>query len=130
MRRNIPIEIFSRYDINPETGAVWDKLRQRYPKFGKSEYRSIYFEGHSYALHRVVFFFCTGTQPDYVDHIDRNTKHNWFNNLRASNNSFNVKNLDRRVKYVTGKNNTTAIRSRRAAYIKGRDRNIARRDAE
>jgi len=47
----------------------------------------------SYHEHRVVWVWMTGNQPpEQIDHIDRNPENNAWINLRASDNSHNMKN--------------------------------------
>lgn len=60
-------------------------------------YRGITFMGQHYYAHRLAWWFVHGEMPSSeIDHKDSIKDHNWINNLRLSNRSFNVANAGRR----------------------------------
>lgn len=56
---------------------------------GKGKYLRVMLNGIRTAVHRVVFAMHHGYMPDFVDHIDGDTKNNRIENLRASSKSQN-----------------------------------------
>ena len=48
--------------------------------------------GVSYLAHRIVYFLCTGEQPQYIDHIDGTRDNNRIENLRSTNHTHNAQN--------------------------------------
>ena len=58
---------------------------------------SIYFEGELWKAHRLAWFFVTGTLPDLIDHIDRNSLNNSFQNLRVASKAQNAWNSEFRA---------------------------------
>lgn len=72
-------------------------------------YRRVMLEGQSIFLHRAIWKMHHGTEPVYVDHIDRNTLNNRIENLREATAHENIINSDIR------KNNTTGYRGVRTA---------------
>ena len=57
-------------------------------------YKRVYFDGKTYAVHRVIWQMFNGEIPDgmQVDHIDGNTKNNKIENLRLANANQNAMN--------------------------------------
>lgn len=66
--------------INSEAG-YFDK---------KSNYYRLKINKKSYLLHRIIFLIHHNYLPDYVDHIDGNTKNNKIENLREATHSENL----------------------------------------
>jgi hypothetical protein len=98
----IPPEIFTRYIINLEDGTVFDLWRNHFIKPSKSKYIFVSFEGKSYPLHRVIFYYRTGRQPDYVGFRDRNPQNLRGNNLcEAGEAPYTNKKLRRRISTAT-----------------------------
>ena len=70
-------------------------------------YLRVKINGWEYAVHRIIYLWHTGEDPQIVDHIDHNRSNNKISNLRAatgSNNSWNArlrKDAKVRVKGVT-----------------------------
>lgn len=50
---------------------------------GKKKYPTVYFQKKYTSLHRLIYFHHYGVWPRVVDHIDRDTKNNRIENLRA-----------------------------------------------
>ena len=48
----------------------------------------------AYKLHRVIWLWHYGTEPDKIDHIDRNKDNNRIENLRTTTNSIHAHNKD------------------------------------
>ena len=52
-------------------------------------YVKVNMERSMFWAHRLVFFMCTGLEPDYIDHIDGDSSNNAIENLRACTQSQN-----------------------------------------
>ena len=63
------------------------------PKRSNTKYLAVKINGKTYKAHRVIFSMMTGDLPEQVDHIDHNGLNNKWENLRASNNFDNSRNL-------------------------------------
>ena len=97
-------ELTELIDYNTNTGIATYKKNNKYNtkiKIGdiagstpdKNGYMNIQINGIMYRLHRVFWFYVTGEWPiDMLDHKDTIRHHNWFDNLRESNNSLNQQN--------------------------------------
>lgn len=59
----------------------------------KTTYIATFLDGKYQGLHRIVFAMHYGYMPEQVDHIDHDGTNNRIENLRASNNRDNSKNL-------------------------------------
>ena len=79
--------IFNSKFKNKKVGSV--KLGHR----SKTEYLTTKIGDKYYAVHRIIFFLNYGYMPEQVDHIDHNGLNNKLDNLRASNNKDNSRNL-------------------------------------
>ena len=82
-----PNNIFNSMYANKTVGTakIGDKSKTPYltTRIGKKYY----------AVHRIIFAMLNGYLPEQVDHIDHDGLNNKRNNLRASNNKDNAKNL-------------------------------------
>jgi len=61
---------------------------------GNRGYRKIVINGKTYLAHRLIFLYCYGYLPEFLDHIDNNQSNNKLSNLRPATlfqNSFNSK---------------------------------------
>lgn len=67
-----------------------------------SEYTCITIDGVRYLTHRVIWYFFTGMEPDYLDHISRDKKDNRLSNLRESSAVDNRSNTDVMLSNSTG----------------------------
>lgn len=67
-----------------------------------TKYIAIKIHGKSYKAHRLAFLVVEGCMPEQVDHIDHNGLNNSWDNLRASNNTDNSKNLPMQKSNKTG----------------------------
>lgn len=82
-----PNNVFNAKFANKKVGNVKSGHRS------KTEY-FVTRVGHKYyAVHRIIFAMNYGYLPEQVDHIDHNGLNNKLENLRASNNKDNSKNL-------------------------------------
>ena len=104
-------------DYNPKTGVCTWRKRPRHHFETDSKYRSINsrcagqkmgtpnkaggylvvrINKRLYRLHRLIYLWMTGDLPYFVDHMNRNTQDNRWNNLRAATHSQNQANNGRR----------------------------------
>ncbi len=67
-----------------------------------SEYTCITVDGVRYLTHRVIWYFFTGEEPEYLDHINRNKGDNRLQNLRESSAMDNRSNTDVMASNSTG----------------------------
>lgn len=106
-------ELKRRVSYDTETGAfIWRvKPRRAVPpgtragSAGAKGQRYIMLNKKSYLEHRLAFLWMTGSIPDLVDHINRNTGDNRWCNLRAATLSQNGFNRKRNDKNTTGHKN-------------------------
>jgi hypothetical protein len=100
----IPEEVREYLNYNPDTGDLtWIKSPTNSVPKGSLAKRGesnrcfrISFKNKRYLAHRVIWFLMTGEQPtEVIDHIDRDSANNRWNNLRLSNKSENYYNSDR-----------------------------------
>ena len=89
---------------NPETGEMsWIKRlsKQGTQTVGKpiyhprSNYTTIFWHYNIYPMHRVIYKWMTGEEPNIIDHINRNKKDNRWCNLRNCTQSQNGANVVR-----------------------------------
>ena len=74
--------------------------------------------GKKYMAHQLAYFYMTNTWPIQIDHDNRNRSDNWWNNLKASNDAHNRKNMSRRKSNNTG---TTGV-----IWVEKRQRYVVR----
>lgn len=67
-----------------------------------SEYTCITIDGVRYLTHRVIWYFFNGSEPDYLDHINRDKRDNRLSNLRESSAVDNRSNTDLMSNNSTG----------------------------
>lgn len=95
-------ELLDEVDYNPKTGLmVWKRNRHGVRKgtvvgsITSNNYRSVYILGEKYLVHKLIWFYITGEYPDHiVDHIDRNSLNNKWDNLRKSDKINNARNTN------------------------------------
>lgn len=85
----------------PETGRLlWRNSNKKRARAGAEAgalhhtgYRHVFFEGHSYYSHRLIWLLERGSWPDQqIDHIDGDPSNNRIGNLRAASNRENARN--------------------------------------
>lgn len=87
-------------DIYPDTGiARWKVWRPNGVKVGDvagsnkgDGYLRICLDNRRYGVHNIIWFFVNGTWPRRIDHEDRDTTHNWIENLRVASRAQNMHN--------------------------------------
>ncbi len=87
---------FNKRDALQEAGNAFR------PKRSKTSYINIHIFGIAYKAHRLAFIYMEGKAPQQVDHKDHNGLNNKWDNLRASNNRDNSKNLPKQKSNKTG----------------------------
>lgn len=95
---------------NPETGELrWLKprpgrqLKKPAGHEGKDGYRRIMLDGKMLLAHRVAWFLHHEKWPEkYIDHKDKNPRHNWIDNLREATHTENMNNSHAKWTNVTG----------------------------
>lgn len=58
-----------------------------------NRYLSVKIDGISYSVHRLIWFYATGIEPEYIDHINGIKNDNRLENLRAVSHLENCKNM-------------------------------------
>lgn len=74
----------------PDTGVFTNNEGKVLGTVRSDGYLVIWFEKRLWRANRLAWFFMTGEEPECVDHKDRNTLNNAFDNLRAANKSENA----------------------------------------
>jgi hypothetical protein len=113
----------SIFDYHPLTGALtWkDRTQDQFPTDGKHKalnqqftgkeaghvsgstgYRMVSVNNQDYLVHRLIWLWVTGVEPNKVDHINQNKADNRWNNLRSVTNSQNVCNSPKRLDNKSG----------------------------
>lgn len=91
-----------RFNYNAETGSFsWKKLYRRNDLIGKECNTINTKQGHysacvgrvSFAVHRLIYKYMTGNEPDIIDHINGNPQDNRWVNLRSVTHHENMKNM-------------------------------------
>jgi hypothetical protein len=89
-------ELWELFSLDPFTGALYWRTHRSSARIGKPfgcRFNSGYIVGeirnNKYAAHRLVWKWLTGTEPQEVDHIDRNRTNNSPWNLRSTTRSGN-----------------------------------------
>jgi hypothetical protein len=83
------------FKYDPETGHLYWKLCGRKRTLSTPAghaglktsngggYRRVWYNGHKYLVHRIIWLIVTGDWPQYqIDHINGNRRDNRFENLR------------------------------------------------
>ena len=83
------------------------------PSSIRSGYLSLQYNKQKYYQHRLAFLYMTGRIPKEVDHINRDKLDNRWNNLRASNRSSNLGNIN---KYSNNKVGYKGVRVQNSKY--------------
>lgn len=93
-----PVEqIRSHLSYDPETGIL-TRLSTGKPtgSLDQTGHLRVWLLGESHAASRIAWKLYHGTEPEYVDHIDRDTTNNRISNLRSVSHQVNCTN--RRIK--------------------------------
>lgn len=106
--------ILEYWHIDANAGVVrWKKKPSQSVKVG-SVVGSVTTKGYMrgalanrrYYIHRVIFLFSTGEQPDEIDHIDGDRLNNRISNLRYADHDINLKN---KRNYKNNKSGVTGV---------------------
>lgn len=102
-------ELKTALHYNPETGKFTDKRQIPPEPVGKDVcgYIRINLFGTYWLAHRLAYFYMTGTEPDDIDHINRNKIDNRWENLRSISRSLNCLNIEPKVSNTSGYNGVT-----------------------
>lgn len=65
-----------------------------YKCLSKEGYWLVKISNKVYRLHRIIWLWHYGTEPDMIDHIDRNKDNNSIENLRTTSNAIHAHNKD------------------------------------
>lgn len=90
------VNIFNKLYANTTAGNSFT------PERSKTSYINIKIFNRTYKAHRLAFIYMEGKAPQQVDHEDHNGLNNKWENLRASNNRDNSKNLPKQKSNKTG----------------------------
>lgn len=91
-----PNNIFNAKFAGKKAGFIHNTIRS------KTSYFFTRIGNQHYAIHRVIFAMHHGYLPEQVDHIDHNGLNNKLDNLRASSNKDNSKNMPMQKSNKTG----------------------------
>ena len=113
---------------DPETGVMvwtghkpWTKRNKQVGNINKDGYWSVMVDGVNYPVHRLAWFYMTGTWPAKdIDHADLNRTNNKWVNLREATRGQNMQNGSLRADSSTGYKGVTKHRptGKFRAYIK------------
>ena len=103
-------ELDKRYSYDPITGILVSKKTKRPIKSKQKNYYVVYVDFETYKAHRVIWRMMTGEDPGdlMIDHKDRDTLNNKWNNLKPRDNSGN--NLNNGAPCYTRVNNRWRVR--------------------
>ena len=111
-----PLELLrDKFTYNPDTGVlVHNKTYSSYIKRGdiagykrSDGYIQVKVSGTAYLSHRICYYLQTGTEPNYVDHINRVRDDNRFSNLTSVTHAVNMNNKTDYKNNRTGERNIT-----------------------
>lgn len=94
-----PIDVLrGTFDCDIQTGIITSKISRTSRRVGERAdraeaigYRVIWFNGHFYKAHRIVWLFAYGEQPpDCIDHINGDRSDNRICNLRVAPHRMNM----------------------------------------
>jgi hypothetical protein len=108
-------ELKDRYYYNPDTGLFTRICKTNGRHFGKTliNNKKITIKGKAYLPHRLAWLYMTGQHPkNFIDHINRDSTDNRFNNLREA--TYAENNRNRSI----GKDNTSGYKG--VSWHKGR----------
>jgi hypothetical protein len=103
------------YRYDEETGILYKVGRSRYigsahkktSNDDAKEYLRTMFMGKFVYVHRMIWVYMTGEQPDVIDHIDGNSLNNKWCNLRNVTQAVNMKNQKIHVTNTSGSSGVT-----------------------
>jgi hypothetical protein len=97
-------ELKEMFHYSPDTGVFTRLVTISNQVAGKvagcvdKRYTRIRINDRLYLAHRLAYLYMKGYMPKEIDHIDRNTNNNKWNNLRATNRRNNLHNTKARNK--------------------------------
>ena len=96
-------QIRSQLSYDPETGIL-TRLSTGKPtgSLDQTGHLKVWLLGKSYVASRIAWKLYHGTEPEYVDHIDRDTTNNRISNLRSVSHQVNCTNRKRRSDNTIG----------------------------
>lgn len=88
-------EVANAFHYCPRSGVITRLSTNFVAKIRPSGYTEVVYKGKLYRGHRLAWFKSYGINPEeQIDHIDRNRSNNCLENLRLSNQSDNMKNVE------------------------------------
>ncbi len=130
-------DLLEQFIYKTETGELIRRLRNptgratgtvSYKNNGTYPVLSVRINKKSYLVHRVIWFYMTGSWPDQIDHINHDSIDNRWDNLRSVSQAANKKNCK---KYENNSTGTTGVhkdisngRYRASIAINGRSINL------
>ncbi len=105
MKKSLPSQYYLRFhfEYDPETG-VFSKNGKEIGSQTNRGYIRITIDSEWYLVHRLIWKYMTGEEPDTIDHINRDKLDNRWTNLRNVTQTINVRNRtpDKRGDGVNG----------------------------
>lgn len=98
------------FDYKPATGKLFWKIEKAYRINTGDEagwitdrgYRYVQINGHTFAIHRIIWVMVYGVEPDEIDHMNGRKTDNRIENLRSVSRAENTKNLTRPLRNKSG----------------------------
>lgn len=111
-------QVLTAFNYDPESGNLTWRVK-RWRRHGGSiagwdcpnGYRKVTFWGRNYYVHRLIFFYMTGSWPrNQIDHINCRRRDNRWENLREASLSQNMQNKSVRKDSKVGLKGVTTIK--------------------
>jgi hypothetical protein len=85
-------DLVRRFSYDPDGGSFTYRDSGIVAGWDDHGYRRVSIDGIKYYVHRLIWFYQTGEWTDLVDHADRNSLNNRWNNLRPATDSQSIAN--------------------------------------